>query len=130
MSDVRDGLFYTKDHEWVKIDGDTATVGISDEAQHLLTDIVFVELADTGKAVEQFKPACVVESVKSVSDVYSPLAGTISEVNEELEGSPELVNNEPYDGGWMFKLSDFDESGVENLMTADQYKEFLANEAH
>ena len=92
MSAIQEGLYYTKEHEWVQVDGDTATVGISDHAQDLLTDIVFVELPNTGDRVEKEKPACVVESVKSVSDVYAPISGEISDVNAELEGAPELVN--------------------------------------
>lgn len=129
-SRILDGLFYNKEHEWVKIEGDTATVGISDHAQHLLTDVVFVELPAVGKMVEQFKPACVVESVKSVSDVYAPVAGTVSEVNTALEASPELVNKDPYGAGWIYKLSGFDASQTANLMDAAGYREMLAKEAH
>jgi glycine cleavage system H protein len=129
-SKVLDGLFYTKDHEWVKIEGDTATVGITDHAQHLLTDVVFVELPDTGKEVAQGKPACVVESVKSVSDVYAPVGGTISEVNEELEDSPENVNEDAYGKGWMFKLSGVNADETKNLMDAAAYKTMIENESH
>lgn len=132
MSDskILEGLFYNKEHEWVKIEGDIATVGISDHAQHLLTDVVFVELPAVGKVVEQFKPACVVESVKSVSDVYAPVAGTVSEVNKALEGAPELVNKDPYGEGWIYKLSGVDASQTAGLMDAAGYKEMLAKEAH
>lgn len=132
MSDskILEGLFYNKEHEWVKIEGDTATVGISDHAQHLLTDVVFVELPAVGKVVEQFKPACVVESVKSVSDVYAPVAGTVSEVNKALEAAPELVNKDPYGAGWIYKLSGVDASQTAALMDAAGYKEMLASEAH
>lgn len=132
MSDskILDGLFYNKEHEWVKIEGDTATVGISDHAQHLLTDVVFVELPTVGKVVEQFKPACVVESVKSVSDVYAPVAGTVSEVNMTLESSPELVNKDPYGEGWIYKLTGIDASQTAALMDAAGYKEMLSSEAH
>lgn len=125
-----DGLFYTKEHEWVKIEGDSATVGITDHAQDLLTDIVFVELPDTGKEVKQNDAACVVESVKSVSDVYSPLSGTISEVNSELESAPENVNNDAFGAGWMFKLSGVNADEASNLMSAEQYKAFVESESH
>ncbi len=132
MSDskVEEGLFYTKEHEWVKPEGDTALVGISDHAQHLLTDVVFVELPAVGKVVEQFKPACVVESVKSVSDVFAPLSGTVAEVNKELEGAPQLVNQDAYGKGWIFKLKPFDASGKTNLMDAAGYRKFLSEQTH
>jgi len=130
MTNVKDGLYYTKEHEWVRIDGDNATVGISDHAQELLTDIVFVELPNVGTNVEQGKPACVVESVKSVSDVYAPVGGTISEVNLELENAPELVNNDAFGDGWIFKLSGTNAEELNNLMDADAYREFIANENH
>ena len=132
MSDteIKDGLYYNKDHEWVLIDGDTAVVGISDYAQNLLTDVVFVELPDVGKELKQFDPACVVESVKSVSDVYSPLGGTISEVNMALEDASEAVNTDPYGDGWMFKLTGFDTAELENLMDAVAYKIYIENYSH
>ena len=132
MSEVKiqDGLYYNKDHEWVKIEGDNATVGISDHAQNLLTDVVFVELPQKDKEVKQFDQACVVESVKSVSDIYAPLSGKISEVNSELENSPELINKEPYGGGWIFKLSGINEAEKENLMDAAKYKEFIQKDNH
>ena len=123
---IQPGLFYNKEHEWVKIEGDTATAGISDHAQHLLTDIVFVELPKVGKPVKQFDPACVVESVKSVSDVYAPLSGTVGEVNSALEGAPASVNTDPYGAGWMFKLTGVNAGETVNLMNAEQYGEFLA----
>ncbi|MFA6991971.1 MAG: glycine cleavage system protein GcvH [Candidatus Gracilibacteria bacterium] len=125
-----EGLYYTKTHEWVKIDGDTATVGISDYAQDLLTDVVFVELPALQKQVKQFGTACVVESVKSVSDVYSPLSGTISEVNSELEKAPETVNHDPYGKGWIFKLTGFDSAEISNLLNVEAYKESVAKESH
>lgn len=125
MSNVLEGLRYTKEHEWVKIEGDTALVGISDQAQHLLTDVVFVELPAVGKKAEQFKPVCVVESVKSVSDVYAPISGTVSDVNKTLEGSPQLVNTDPYGAGWIYRLKDFDASQVDGLMTPEAYKQFI-----
>lgn len=127
---IQDGLYYTKEHEWVKIEGAVATVGVSDYAQDLLTDVVFVELPKPGKVVVQFKTACVVESVKSVSDVYSPLSGTITEANTKLEASPELVNKDPYGEGWLFKLRNFDAQETKNLMDTAAYKVFLSTLAH
>lgn len=127
---VQDGLYYNKDHEWVRIEGDTATVGISDIAQHMLTDVVFVELPEVGASFSQFDAACVVESVKSVSDVYAPLSGTISEVNEELEGAPELVNTDAYGAGWMFKMTGINEEEKSNLMDAAGYTAHVANDSH
>ncbi len=127
---IKDDRHYTKEHEWVKIDGDTVTVGISDYAQDLLTDVVFVELPKVGKALEQFKPACVVESVKSVSDVYAPLGGTVSEVNNALEKSPEAINTDPYGAGWIFKLKDFKAEELANLMDAAAYKAFIEAKRH
>ncbi|MBI5414867.1 glycine cleavage system protein GcvH [Candidatus Peregrinibacteria bacterium] len=127
---IPDGLYYTKEHEWVKIQGDTATCGITDYAQHLLTDVVFVELPAAKKEVKQFGPACVVESVKSVSDVYAPVGGTISKVNSELESAPELINNDPYEKGWIFQLSGVDVHETSNLMDAAAYKAFIEQNAH
>ena len=124
------GLYYTKTHEWVKIDGDTSTVGISDYAQDLLTDVVFVELPKVGKEVKQFSAACVVESVKSVSDVYAPLSGTVSEVNSELEKAPELVNQDAFGKGWIFKLTGFNPAEISNLLDVEAYKAFAASESH
>ncbi|KKP36765.1 MAG: glycine cleavage system protein H, glycine cleavage system H protein [Candidatus Peregrinibacteria bacterium GW2011_GWF2_33_10] len=127
---IQDALFYTKEHEWVKIDGSHATVGVSDYAQDLLTDVVFVELPNVGKEVKQFGQACVVESVKSVSDVYSPVSGKVTEINKDLESAPELINNDPYGKGWIYKLEGVNESEKSNLMDATKYKEFIAGLAH
>ena len=129
-STVKDGLSYTKEHEWVLIDGSVATVGISDYAQDLLTDVVFVELPKVGKLLTQFKPACVVESVKSVSDVYSPLSGAVAEINTALEKSPEQINGDPFGAGWIFKIKDFKHEELANLMDAAAYKAFLATLSH
>ncbi|HEX9842235.1 MAG TPA: glycine cleavage system protein GcvH [bacterium] len=97
-------LKYSKEHEWVRLEGDTATVGITDFAQDQLTDIVFVELPEPGRKLNAGDPAAVLESVKSVSDVYAPLAGEVVAVNKELEAHPELVNESPYDKGWLLKI--------------------------
>jgi glycine cleavage system H protein len=116
---------YTKEHEWIKIDGDVATVGITDFAQDQLTDVVFVELPDVGKQIEQNGNLCVVESVKSVSEVFSPISGEIVAVNKALENSPELVNNEPFEGGWIAKLKVKNEAEQDQLMTPEEYNKFL-----
>ncbi len=116
---------YTKEHEWVKIDGDIATIGITDFAQDQLTDVVFVELPEVGKQIEQNGNLCVVESVKSVSDIFSPVSGEIVEVNKALENSPALVNNDPFENGWIVKLKIRNETELEQLMTTEEYNKFL-----
>ena len=116
---------YTKEHEWIKIDGDTAIVGITDFAQGQLTDVVFVELPEVGKQIEQKGNLCVVESVKSVSDIFSPISGEIVEVNKALENSPALVNNDPFEDGWIVKLKIKNETELDQLMTADEYDKYL-----
>ena len=110
---VPNNLKYAKSHEWVRVEGDSAVVGISDHAQHELTDIVYVELPQVGDRVEAGKECAVVESVKAASDIYAPVTGDIVAVNEELSRTPELVNQDPYGKGWMFKvkLSDLPELG-------------------
>ncbi|MBT6564538.1 MAG: glycine cleavage system protein GcvH [Candidatus Scalindua sp.] len=118
-------LKYTKEHEWIRIDGDIATVGITDYAQDQLTDVVFVELPEEGKQIEQNGNLCVVESVKSVSDIFSPISGEIVEVNKALENSPELVSHEPLEGGWMVKLKAINEAELDQLMTTEEYNKFL-----
>jgi len=117
---------YTKEHEWIKIDGDIATIGITDFAQDQLTDVVFVELPEVGKLIEQNGNLCVVESVKSVSDIFSPISGEIVEVNKALENSPELVNHEPFEGGWIAKLKINNEAELDKLMITEEYNKFLA----
>ncbi len=116
---------YTKEHEWIRIDGGVATVGITDFAQDQLTDVVFVELPDVGKQIEQNGNLCVVESVKSVSDIFSPVSGEIVEVNKALENSPELINNEPFKGGWIARLKVKNETELDQLMTTEEYNTFL-----
>ena len=121
---------YTKEHEWIKLDGDTATCGITFHAQELLTDIVFVELPAIGKKLEQFKPCCVVESVKSVSDVYAPVGGEVVESNKTLESNPAQVNKDPYDAGWIWKMKVANPSDLEGLMTAEQYEGYTKSSSH
>ena len=125
-----DDLRYTKEHEWIRVEGDIATVGISDFAQHQLTDVVFVELPEVGKKVEHTKNLCTVESVKSVSDVFSPVAGEVIEVNNELENKPELINQDPYGEGWIAKIKLTDSVEIDKLMSAEEYKKFTSESGH
>jgi glycine cleavage system H protein len=120
---VPNDLYYAKTHEWLRIDDSTATVGITDFAQSQLSDITFVELPDVGREVEAGDEVAVVESVKAASDIYSPVAGTIVEVNGDLEDSPDMINASPYDAGWLFKIELRKEEDVDNLMSAEEYAE-------
>ncbi|GAA5496825.1 glycine cleavage system H protein [Rubritalea squalenifaciens DSM 18772] len=118
---VPENLRYTADHEWVLLEGDVATVGITDHAQEELTDIVFVELPEIGRECEEEEGVAVVESVKAASDIYAPLAGEIVGANEALEADPALVNTDPHGEGWIFKIKLSDPSQVEGLMDAAAY---------
>lgn len=120
--DVRDGLKYTKTHEWVKLAGTKAKIGITDHAQHELTDIVFVELPTVGKEIKKGDELCVVESVKSVSEVYAPVSGKIVAVNTKLDDSPEIINSSPYDDGWLVEIEIQDKTEVHTLLDATDYK--------
>ena len=119
-------LRYTKDHEWVRVEGDEATVGITDYAASQLGDIVFVELPDVGKAVEQFATFGVVESVKAVSDLFAPLSGEVVGGNDALAGAPELVNSDPFGGGWMIRLRLTNPAEVDELLDATAYDTLVA----
>ena len=119
---VPEDLRYDKSHEWVRLEGDTATIGITDHAQEELTDVVFVELPEVGRAVDAGDPTAVVESVKAASDIYSPIAGEVVEVNEAVEADPALVNTDPYGGGWIYKLKVRDAAQVEAMMDAAAYR--------
>ena len=116
---------YTEDHEWISIDDDIATVGISNHAQESLGDIVFIELPLIGKNVKAKEEICVVESVKAASDIYAPLDGEIIEVNNILDNEGSLVNEDPENRGWIFKLKITDSSELDNLMTLAQYEDFI-----
>jgi len=120
--DVRDGLKYTKTHEWVKLTGTRAKIGITDHAQEELTDIVFVELPTVGKEIKKGEELCVVESVKSVSEVYAPVSGKVIAVNTKLDDSPEIINSSPYDNGWLVELEVKDIAEVNTLLDATTYK--------
>ena len=115
-------LRYTKSHEWIRLEGSVVTVGVSWFAQDSMGDVVHVELPEVGDAVQAGQPACEIESVKAVSDVYSPVSGEVVEVNEALEDAPEEVNSSPYGEGWLFKVSVGPTVALEDSMTADQYK--------
>ncbi|CAO3423253.1 Glycine cleavage system H protein [Azospirillum doebereinerae] len=117
---------YTKDHEWVRVEGDVATVGVSDFAQHQLGDVVFVELPDVGRTLEKGKEAAVVESVKAASDVFAPVSGEVIEVNHDLENEPARVNTGAQTEGWFFKLRLSDPSELDGLMDEAAYKAFVA----
>ena len=119
-------LYFTREHEWLAVDGETATVGVTDYAQAQLGDVVFVELPDAGRVVAKGKEAAVVESVKAASDVYSPVSGTVSESNPALEGEPALVNSSPETDGWFFRLTLSDTSELDGLMDAAAYKAWVA----
>jgi len=127
---VPEGLHYTKDHEWVRVEGGAAVVGITDYAQKALGDITYVDLPPAGKEVKQFHELAAVESAKAAVDVFAPVSGTVSEVNTLLDGAPETVNTAPYDAGWLCKLTGVSSGELENLLTAGQYTDFLRQEKH
>jgi glycine cleavage system H protein len=118
-------LKYTKDHEWVSVDGDVATVGITDFAQKELGDIVYVDIDSKGKTVGQHEVFGTVEAVKTVSDLFMPVSGEVLEVNPTLDGSPELVNSEPYENGWMIKVKMSNPDEISGLMSVEAYKSLI-----
>ena len=120
---VPQDLFYAKTHEWVSLNEGIATIGITDFAQSQLSDLTFVELPDVGTEFSAGDEAAVVESVKAAADVYAPVAGEVVEVNVNLEDSPELINKDAFEAGWLFKLKVVDEAEVDNLLDADSYEE-------
>ncbi|HNY77473.1 MAG: glycine cleavage system protein GcvH [Sedimentisphaerales bacterium] len=122
---VVEGLLYTKDHEWAKVEGDVVTMGITDYAQEQLGELVFVELPQVGKQLVARKEIAVVESSKAAGDVYSPVTGTVTEVNSELGTKPELINEDCYKSGWICKLQVTDKKSLDNLMNAKKYQEYL-----
>lgn len=122
---VPQNLLYTKDHEWIHIEGQTATVGITDFAQSELGDVVFVEIETAGETIQKGEPFGTIEAVKTVSDMFMPVSGEVTEVNPELENAPDLVNKDPYGKGWMIKIKISDPSESKNLLTPEKYKELL-----
>ena len=121
-----ENLKYTKDHEWIRIEGNVGTIGITEYAQGELGDIVFIELPSIGKKIETGQAFGTVEAVKAVSDLYSPVTGEVKEVNKEIQDSPELVNKESYDRGWMIKVTLANADEVKNLLDVDAYKKLIA----
>ena len=127
--DTPEKLQYTKEHEWLSIEGDVATIGITDFAQQELGDVVYVELPDEGETFEEGESFGSVESVKAVSEIYMPLSGTVTEVNEVLADSPEEVNNSPYGDGWMIRIKIADESRIDLLLSSDEYITYVEEES-
>lgn len=129
MSQLPTDLRYTSSHEWVRLEDDgTVTVGITEHAQDALGDLVFVELPEIGSELTQGEACCVVESVKAASDLYMPISGEIVDTNQSLVDEPEIINNSPYDDGWIFKIKPNDEDDVEQLMDASSYESELEDE--
>jgi glycine cleavage system H protein len=118
-------LKYTKEHEWLKVEGQVATMGITDYAQGELGDIVFIELPKVGTKLEQMKPFGVIEAVKAVSDIFSPITGEVTEVNSKLESEPTTINSDPYGEGWIIKIKVANPKELNNLLSAEEYKKLL-----
>ena len=125
MSEIPEGLIYTKEHEWIKVDGNEITVGITDYAQNALTDVVWVELPELGVSVKSMDSFANVESVKSVSEIYAPISGEVIEINEDLEDAPETVNTDPYGEGWICKMSMDNPGELDALLDAAAYKSLI-----
>jgi len=120
--DLPQNLKYTKEHEWVKIDGDLLIVGITDHAQSELGDIIFIEFPDLNQVISKDEPFGTIEAVKTVADLFAPVSGKIIEINQDLEDNPELVNSDPYGEGWIVKITDFDKSQLDALLDSNNYK--------
>ena len=125
-----DDLQYSKSHEWIKTEGDTVTCGISDYAQKEISDVVFIEVPQVGRAVKQGEAIAVVESVKAAFDIYAPLSGEVIESNKDLESDPGIVNDDPYGKGWLFKIKTSDAGEAGNLMDKASYEKHVAEGAH
>ena len=123
--ELRQNLKYTKEHEWVKVENDVATVGITDYAQRELGDIVFIELPQVGAKVEHMKPFGVIEAVKAVSDIFSPLSGEVVEVNTRLESEAGIINKDPYDQGWIIKIKIGDPKELDDLLSVEDYQKLI-----
>ena len=123
--ELPEDLRYTREHEWVALQGDIATVGITDHAQEQLGDVVYVELPGAGDRVSKAEPFGVVESTKAVSDVYAPISGEVAEINDDLPDNPELVNEDPYGDGWLVKIRVADPGELDDLMSAAEYRAFV-----
>jgi glycine cleavage system H protein len=125
MANIPENLRYSKDHEWVAVDGETATIGITDYAQHQLGDVVYVELPKAGETFTEHEAFGSVESVKAVSEIFTPISGEVTEVNDGLNDTPEVVNADPYEGGWMVKLKMSNTGEIDALLSAAEYEEYL-----
>lgn len=124
MTKIENDLLYTRDDEWIRVDGDEATVGVSDYAQDSLSDIVYLELPDVGETFDEGESFGVIESVKAAADLYMPVSGEITAVNEDLMDEPEVVNSDPYGGAWMVRVRMSDKSELDDLMDADAYRDY------
>ena len=127
MANVPEGLYYSKDHEWLKVEGETGTVGITDHAQHSLGDVVYVELPKTGETFAAHDTFGSVESVKAVSELFLPVAGEVTEVNESLADEPEQVNSDPYGAGWMLRVKLSNRGEVDSLLSAAEYEDYIGS---
>ena len=125
MSDVRENLLYSEEHEWIKIEGDMGRVGVTDHAQKEMGDILYAEVPEVGRSVKKGETIGAMESVKTVADVYAPVSGEIVETNHGLEDSPQMINESPYDDGWFIVIRIEDESEFDKLMDADAYADFI-----
>ena len=125
MSEVREGLRYTREHEWAKAEGENCRVGITDHAQGEMTEIVYAEVPEVGRKVKKGEPLGAVESVKTVADVYAPVSGEVVEANKAVEANTQLINENPYDGGWIAVIRMSDPAELDDLMDASRYREFL-----
>jgi glycine cleavage system H protein len=130
MSNIPKDLKYTRSHEWVKLNANVATIGITDYAQHMLGDLVYVDLPSVNEAIHKGNDAAAVESVKTASDIYSPLSGKVIEVNESLPDKPNLISEDPYNKGWIFKIELTDQNEITDLLDAQGYESLIANEPY
>ena len=128
MANIPEGLYYSKDHEWLRVEGETGTVGITDHAQHSLGDVVYVELPKAGETFAAHDTFGSVESVKAVSELFLPVAGEVTEVNESLNDEPEKVNNDPYGEGWMLRVRLSNRGEVDSLLSAAEYEDYIKSE--
>ncbi|HEX8144335.1 MAG TPA: glycine cleavage system protein GcvH [Pyrinomonadaceae bacterium] len=129
MANVPEDLHYSKDHEWIRVDGDTGTIGITDHAQQALGDVVYVELPKPGESFSAHEAFGSVESVKAVSEIFTPVSGEVTEVNESLQDDPEKVNNDPYGEGWMVRIRMSNAGEVDGLLSAAEYEDFTKAES-
>lgn len=128
MANVPEDLQYSKDHEWIRVEGDTGTIGITDHAQHSLGDVVYVELPKIGESFSAHEPFGSVESVKAVSELFTPVSGEVTEINEVLQDEPEKVNSDPYGSAWMIRLRISNKSELDSLLSAVEYEDYLRTE--